>query len=520
MDLKRRTLINTGAKYASVFSLVGVRFFLTPFLIATLGPRLLGLQTLSTQALGFVALVSSALGVSYRRHATASYAEGDYQSMNMYLGIGLWVSCLSALIFVLCAASVAWSAQHLFGLPDDLLFEARVVIAVTGLATAIQMVMGVFASPAFIRERLFIYELSSIVGVFTSAIGVWFAFTVGRPSIVVWVVLANGCRVGAHLLIALPWCRRLLPEMRINAVPKGARREFTKLFQFGGLSLIGGLGYLLFYSTDSVIISNLNELGIDKVLYYNLGQRWDPIVRMGIGALVMSLTPALISRYARGDLPGLRRILFKGTRYSLVIGLLPCILLVAYARVFLALWVGEDFATESGPVLQLIMSTMVVTIPGIMGYEALVAAGRLGVAATAMVVGGLLNIIISISLVKFAGLGLMGVAIGSVSMLTLKNALLTPWLVARYTQTPLASYLKEGYLRPLLAAVVFLPMVVLVRYTAVPASLTGLFVTLGACSLLYAPCVWLVALLPEERADAIHQIKVLLHRGRRDDHAD
>jgi len=515
-DFKQRTAVNSLARYTTIGTGMITHFFLTPFLIGMLGAELLGLQTLSAQALGFAGLVSGALGVSYRRHATASFAKNDFKSMNMYLSIGFWVSCISAIVFLICTIGVAWLAQQLFGLPDNLIFEARIVIAITGTATAVHMVAGVFTSPAFIRQKLYVPEVATIVSTLTSAFGVYFAFMISSPSIIVWVLLANGCRVTAMLFITLPWCKKMLPEMKVFSFPQDGRKEFIALFQFGGFSLIGGLGYLLFYSTDSIMISNLNELGIGKVIYYNVAQRWDPIVRMGVGAFVMSLTPALISRYASNDLFGMTRILTKGTRYSLILGILPCVLLTVYAYPFLELWLGTEFATESAPVMQLIMSTMIVSIPGIIAYEALIATGHLGLAVGATVLGGVLNIVISISLVKFLGLGLIGIAIGSVSMLTLKNGLLTPWLVSRYAQIPLSIYLKEGYLRPLIATAVFLPIVILIRCSTSPTSLFGLFVILGCSCLLYALLVWQFTLLPNERVEISRHTHSIISVFRRD----
>lgn len=513
-DLKHRIALNTGVKYIALLSGMAITFFLTPFLIRMLGPELLGLQTLSGQALGFVGLISGALGVSYRRHATVSFARGDYESMNMYLSIGFWVSFLSALIFLIFTVVVAWWADKLFGLPNSLLPEARIVIAITGTATAFHIVAGVFESPSFIRQKFYIPDLATIASTLISALGVWYAFSVYKPSIIVWVLLTNGCRLATMLIISLPWCKKVLPEMKALMLPKGGKKEFISLFQFGGLSFIGGLGYLLFYSIDSIMISNLSELGIGKVVYYNVGQRWDPMVRMVIGAFVMTLTPALISRYSCGDFFGMRRILLKGTRFSLIIGVLPCILLTVFAHPFLKLWVGEAFAVESAPVMQLIMSSMVVSIPGILGYEALVATGRLGWAVGSTVLGGFLNVVLSISLVKFFDFGLLGIAIGTVSMLTLKNGLLTPYLVARYTEMPLTVYFKESYLLPLFTAAIFIPIVVVIRYWTNPDSLVRLFLILGGCSFIYMLLAWLIALEIDERAGIISRVISLLNSRR------
>ena len=65
INSKRLIAINSAVKYASLVVINVLTFFLTPYLIRTLGPTLLGLKTLAFQALQFVGLAHTAMGISY-----------------------------------------------------------------------------------------------------------------------------------------------------------------------------------------------------------------------------------------------------------------------------------------------------------------------------------------------------------------------------------------------------------------------------------------------------------------------
>ena len=223
-------------------------------------------------------------------------------------------------------------------------------------------------------------------------------------------------------------------------------KKARELISFSGMAFLGSLGYLLYYATDSIIISNLNELGPEKIIAYNLAQRWDPTIRGLILALAFSLTPAMTSLVAVNDLGKLKRVLFRGTRYCLLIGLLPCVLLAAYSSPFILLWVGESFIYETPNILFWLMVNLAVSIPLIMGYQVLFALGKLREATVSTILGGMLNIILSIILVKYFQLGLMGVALGTIISLSLKNTLYLPYIISKKMSIKLSEYFFLGYI--------------------------------------------------------------------------
>ena len=120
MESHRLVAINTGVRYVTLAVANVVAFLLTPYLIRTLGPTLLGLKTLAYQALQFVGLAHTAMGISYERYAKASFAQGDYEAMNRTLSVGFLVSALAAFLFATGSVVLAWYAGPLFGLDADL----------------------------------------------------------------------------------------------------------------------------------------------------------------------------------------------------------------------------------------------------------------------------------------------------------------------------------------------------------------------------------------------------------------
>lgn len=503
----RLVAINTAVKYVNLVVVNVLTFFLTPYLIRTLGPTLLGLKTLAYQALQFVGLAHTAMGISYERYAKLNYARSDYDAMNSNLSAGLLVSAISAFLFAAGSAVLAWYAGSLFGLSDDILPIARRVFLLIGITTSFLILTGVWETPAFVTERFYILELGNLVCSVLAAVGAVILFELWQPSIVWWVLLSNGSLVLWRLFVIMPMARRLLPAFRMSLALIKSSGQIRELMAFGGLNFLGGIGYLLYYASDSIIISNLNELGPEHIVYYNIAQRWDPQIRMLVMAFVGTMLPMMTSMVSLRQTDQLRSSYLRGTRYSLLIGLLPALLLLALADPFLRHWVGPEFARVSSPILQLLMVQFLLCLPERMAYNVNIAYGRMGGPVKVALVGGLLNIVLSIALVK-AGWGLMGVALGSAAALLLV-ALYCTIFALRLMEVAPVTLLKQGCLRALACGLPLAGLLILLRRTWEPANLVQVFVQFALGGLVYAATVWRVGL----RADEREQVLRLLLRG-------
>ena len=505
-------VLNTGSKYGAIAVSFLTYFLLTPFLKSTLGPRLLGLRTLAVQALQFVGLAADALGVSYNRYATAEYARSDYERMNAYLSGGLLLSLVSGAVYLLGTVAATVFAGSLFGLSSDLLPLGRFVILVSGLATAFHILIGVWKAPTFITQRFYIDSIGRIIAVAGGAAAVVVAFKAGSPSMALYVVLVCGARVLSEILYVVPHCRRALPEMAVRLRSGLASKELRQMMNFGFLSLMTGLGHHLYYSSDSIIISNLDQLSIDNVFYYSIAQRWDPQIRLVVMAFVVVLTPMMTSLAAVKDRARLQGVLLRAVRYASIIGILPCVLLFVYASPFLEHWLDAEAALRSASVLRVVMVALAFGIPSRVAAETLYAIGRIGVAAWVTVAGGVLNIALSILFVVVFDMGLLGVALGSLTALAVKDWIALPWLAVSYTGVRPLSFIANGWIRPLTAGVAALTAGGALRFAWEPGGIAIVFVHFVLVAGVYAIAAYGLALNRDDRAKVMGFVQALVRR--------
>lgn len=496
---ERRIGINAASRYSATAFRTVVFMILTPYLIHEVGKTYYGIQSLAGQALQFVALASTAIGVSYDRFATEKYAKGDIEGMNSALSVGLVLSICSGALYAACTVVVAIYAKVLFDLDDHLVPTARAVFLITGVSATAHMLYKVWLAPVFITQRFYLDSIASIICSGTSLVAVWIAFNLLTPSIVIWVMITSFLRVGVEIVMVLPVCRKAMPELKPRIRKIESREQVMDMTGFSALSLLGGLAHLLFYATDSILICNLNELGPDHIAYYNVAQRWDPQIHLLIVSFVTVLAPMMTSDAALGNMARLRNTYTRATRYCLILGMYPCLVLGIFSERFFRHWLGEEFVSICSPVMRLILLGLLIGIPCIVGYEILLAKRRIGKVVTAGLIGGLGNIALSIFFVKYCGLGLFGIALGSTVTLFLTQSVVIPVMVRSQVDLSMLDFFLQGCGKAILGAIPMGLVGGLIVCFWPAGSIWIVLFQMALCGLVYAVGVWYFSLDARDR---------------------
>ena len=509
-----RAWVNTASRYGSRLVSMGIGFALTPYLLHHLGAKALGLQVLASQAFQFCTLFGDACNRGYSRYAAVHYARGEIGRMNAVLSQGLVLSLVAAALVGLAAAAQNLFAGPLLGLDGDLLTAGRMVLALIAFGYLVEFGSGVWGAALFIRQQLYVLEVVNLGSRVAAAAAVVALFAWLPPSIVTWVLVTVLFAAAFRLFYMIPVAQRALPEMTLSLrVPMDAQLWSMLRFSFAGL--VGHVGFLLYYASSSIVISHLPELGADKIIVYNLGQRWDPQVREVVLALAASLTPVFTALFATGNREGLQKAILAGTKQSLMLGLLPCLIFMIYAEPFLRLWVGPGYAREGAEVLRVCMVSVLATIPAIVNYEVLVAMGRVRTVAILEVLGGAVNVVLGIVFVRYCGLGLLGIALGNLTVRVVLTGLFIPYYACRWSGLGLRRYLSSAVVPAVLAALPAAAVGALWGGWARPATWLELFIQGSVVTICYAVSVAFIALTPSERRTLSDRLARVLPRAQR-----
>ncbi len=387
-----------------------------PYLARHLGHDRLGLLSILWTILGYASVLD--LGMSLAVTRAVSRAQAGRQ-VERVPGI-FWTAVVSQLLMgsvgaVMLALAAPFVASSLLNIPKPLASEA--FLALLACAAGVPLLL-ISSSVAGLLQGMRRFDLTTRVQipvtvsqyVLTALCSAWW------PSVFLGVGILVAARgVGTALLYrsALKLLPRLRTSMRFDAM------EFVALFRFGGwLTVSSVIGPLQVYA-DRFIIGGL--LTLSAVAYYAVPLDASMRLLLIPAGLMTAVFPAL-SAAGPSDAQRVAVLASHSVRCVFAALGVPVALAMVFADDLLRAWLGEAFATNSAPILRILLVGILANALARVPLAVLNAAGRSDVTAKLQLME--LPFQASALLVLLRTHGLPGAALAWTLRLVIETALL------------------------------------------------------------------------------------------------
>ena len=427
MSEKKRLAVNmaaTGVAFAVQF---GVNFFLTPYIVNTLGATAYGFVPLISNLIGYTSILTTALNSMAGRYIALSYNQGDVDKANMYFRSVLVANSLLAVVLAVPGFLFSAFPQWIMNVPDELLGDVRLAFLFSMLSSEISLVLSVYGCVYYVRNRLEKSSLRNIESNLIRAAVLVVLFAALSPKI--YYITATMLIVTVYNCIAnIHYTRTLTPELSIR---KGrySGRAVKELLSSGVWNSIDSLSYTLLV-TLSLYLANL-FVGPIVGGEYSLAKTV-PSVLVSLGSTMVGVfAPQLMQYYARSQHDDFRRFMSFSLRVTATAYTLPVGFLIVFGMEFFQLWVpGEDATTLQWMSVLTLLPTLF-SCGSMVLNNVFIITGKLKVPALAFLVCGVLNVLIVIPLLTWSNWGVWAIIIVQGVLDVLKNFLFLPWYAAR-----------------------------------------------------------------------------------------
>jgi O-antigen/teichoic acid export membrane protein len=216
-------------------------------------------------------------------------------------------------------------------------------------------------------------------------------------------------------------------------------RELRALMGFSTELLVINVSVLVTYQTGNLVISRM--IGVAAVAHYAVASNLITRFRQLCYGLSRTFMPATADRAAT---PERRRELhFRGTRYMTLFTIVLAAVSAGLAEPFYDLWLGRAYRASADIYVLLVIANMV-AMSQFVTNSVLTGLRHTRPLMVSEVLGAIGNLVLSITFVR-AGLGLPGVALGTLVPLVTRNA----WLAvhgAHVVGAPFRTYVTGIYL--------------------------------------------------------------------------
>ncbi len=410
--------------YFLINILIGI--FLVPYFISTLGVAAYGLIPLATSITGYVAIVVQSLNTSVSRYLTVDLQRGNYEAANRTFNTAIFA--LSALVALMIPIVIlfAYFIPGIFNVPAGQKNDAILLFLGVCASFLIRSWSGNFTVQLFACNRLDLQNLVNITNIFIQTGLILVLFTIYGPNLA-FIGAAYMAGAIAASVLAIILAKRVCPFLKLSS-RSFDRSQLKVLGSMSGWVIVNQIGTLLFLQIDIIVVNVL--LGATSAGEYAIALMWVVLLRGITDVFTAALTPMIFTYYAKGQIETLTKVMASAVKIMGIWIALPVGLICGFAPQILTIWVGSKFAFLA-PLMVLLTIHLVLNLAIIPLFSINVAYNKVRLPGILTLVMGIGNLSLAVALALLFGWGYYGVAAAGAIVLTLKNAVFTPWYAAK-----------------------------------------------------------------------------------------
>jgi O-antigen/teichoic acid export membrane protein len=365
VSIKKNTLWNLGGSFVPL--IVGIAVI--PYIYKHLGIERTGILTIIWALIGYFSIFDFGLGraITQRISNLATLKEQKQKQTIATTGV------LLTLIIGIGGGLIGYIAIKLMGV-EWLNFETNLDSEITDAFILACLAIPATTATAGLRGVLegelrfkSINLLKMLLGLsnFMCPVVSIFLNEHRLDSLVASLVAARYLVLIAHYIIV----KDLIGRINNNL----SREEASKLFKFGGWITLSNLISPLMVVADRLVIANL--LGATVLAYYTIPVDFMLRLLLIPSAITASVFPVISKDFASKNLSKIFNLYKKILKYIIVLMGAVILFIIYYADLGLTLWLGNEYAANSLPIVYIIAIGIFINSIGQIPYTFIQASG-------------------------------------------------------------------------------------------------------------------------------------------------
>jgi membrane protein EpsK len=506
-NVRRGTFsVNVIAQLVNFVVSVGIGVFLTPYLIHSLGPEYYGLVPLAMTIVGYCAIMTVAINTSVSRSLTQAIALGHAAEANRIFNTSVVVCTIIAAFVAAVSIATTLNISQIISIPPEGEVQAKWLFGCTAISFIVSALTTPFSVAAFCRNRFDVTHGIGLTRNITRIVGIILLFWLWEPSI--RSVGIAGLIAALVEGICVIWAARLLlPEIDLRFTDVDWD-TFSNLTLTGWWVSVFQVGTILLLSIDLLVVNRV--FGAESGGRYAVVLQWSALLRNFATSLAAVFSPTIIAIYGNRDIDALIGYAVRGMRFIGLVMAIPIGILCGLASDVLLVWLGPEYL-DLAWLLIVLTAPLSINLAVLPLFSISIAANRIRVPGLVTIIFGVCNLALALYASTQTSLGIYGVAISGVVVLTLKNAIFTPAYAADNVSLPWTTFS-----RPLITVSIATAFIATVAWCSARAIVidtwTELLTMASLVTAVYIVVLYLLILSTEERLFIASRMQSLASR--------
>ncbi|MCB7541347.1 oligosaccharide flippase family protein [Tyzzerella nexilis] len=340
MNKNRQLFINMSASLVAYILNFGISFFLSPYLIESVGAESYGFISLSNTLISYISLITVALNSMASRFITIKLHENNLKKANAYFNSVLISNIFLSGIILIPGIVFITELEKIINIPNNIINDVKILFMLTLLTFLVSLIGNVFSVATFAKNRLELSSVRDSVLNIIKAVLLVTAFALFKPSIIFMGIASVLLAIGTVLTNML-YTKKLLPEIKLS----------LKEFDFSSVKEILSSGIWNSFNKLSSILSTGLDLLITNVFIgatpmgiLSIAKTLPGIILGVFGMLASVFSPQLTISYAKGEYDEIKMQLLSSMKILGMVASIPMVFLFVFGKEFFLLWVPTQDA--------------------------------------------------------------------------------------------------------------------------------------------------------------------------------
>lgn len=405
-----------------------IGFFLSPYIVESLGVEANGFISLANTFITYATLVTIALNSMSGRFITIEIHKNNYEKANKYYNAVFGGNLIIAALLVIPAIVCIIRLENIINIPVNLIYDVKILFSILFFNFFISTALPNWSTATFVTNKIYLQSIKALESNLIKVVSILALFIIFSPK-VYYVALASLVCTIYVAIYNWYYHKRLLPELKIKI--SYFRWKYVKELIFSGIwNTINQTGQILLSGLD-LLIANL-FVGSTAMGALSLAKTVPNIIIGLAGTLTNIFSPTITIDYAKGDKEALKRNLKKGMRLTGVLLTIPLAILIIYGSEFYSLWVPSQDA-KLLQILSILTCCGLIFTSGIQClFNVFTVVNKLKLNSLLVLLSGAVSTLIVFILMKTTNLGVFAIAGVSSFVNLIRNMIYTVPFTAKY----------------------------------------------------------------------------------------
>ena len=312
---------------------IGINFFLTPFILKSLGNEAYGFVGLSNAIVSYAAVITVAINSVSGRFVAYEWHRDDIERANGYYSSVLAVNIFFSLLVALLSGVFILNLQYVLNVPQNLLTDVRLTLVFYFINFCVGLFNGVLTVCAFVRNKLYLLSIRNALSSVILAALIVALFYFFRPMIAYIAISALAASMFVFFSTVL-MSARITPQLKFS-LSKFDFAKIKELLRSGVWNSFNALNRILMTGMDLFICNIFINADITGIL--SVAKAAPIILESFVAQLSAIFAPKFVELHSKTNLTALIAEAKFSMRVVAFVMSAPAAIFVVFGREFYTL---------------------------------------------------------------------------------------------------------------------------------------------------------------------------------------